>query len=81
VTRVTPYDTRRRPETTAVVQSNRQAGPHRCQDLVEERAPDGFTDLDEVVSQQELGTITDDYKRIGGFAVEALNNRPSLSVR
>jgi len=78
---ITAYDARRRPETAAVVQSNRQAGPHRCQDLVEERAPGGFTDLDEVVSQQELGEIAEDYKRIAGFAIDSLNNRPSLSIR
>jgi 2-polyprenyl-6-methoxyphenol hydroxylase-like FAD-dependent oxidoreductase len=75
------YDARRRPETAAVVRSNRQAGPHRCQDLVEERAPGGFADLDDVVSQQELGEIAGDYKRIAGFAVESLNSRPSLSIR
>jgi 2-polyprenyl-6-methoxyphenol hydroxylase-like FAD-dependent oxidoreductase len=78
---IAAYDARRRPETAAVVQSNRQAGPHRCQDLVEERAPGGFTDLDEVISQQELGEIAADYKRIAGFAIESLNTRPSLSVR
>jgi 5-methylphenazine-1-carboxylate 1-monooxygenase len=78
---ITAYDAQRRLETAAVVQSNRQAGPHRCQDLVEERAPGGFTNLNDVVSQQELGEIADDYKRIAGFAVESLNNRPSLSIR
>ena len=77
---VAAYDARRRPETAAVVQSNRRAGPHRCQDLVEERAPNGFTNLDDVVSKQELADIADDYKRIAGFEVEVLNHRPSLSV-
>ena len=48
---------------------------------MEERAPGGFTDLDEVVSPQELGEIADDYKRIAGFAMETLNTRPSLSIR
>jgi 2-polyprenyl-6-methoxyphenol hydroxylase-like FAD-dependent oxidoreductase len=77
---IAAYDARRRPETAEVVRSNRQAGPHRCQDLVEERAPGGFTNLNEVISQRELGEIAEDYKRIGGFAVENLNNRPSLSI-
>lgn len=75
------YDAQRRPATAAVVQSNRRAGPHRCQDLVEERAPDGFTELHDVVSQDELAQIADDYKRTAGFEIEGLNTRPSLSVR
>lgn len=74
------YDAQRRPVTAAVVQSNRRAGPHRCQDLVEERAPDGFTALHDVVSQQELADIASDYKRVAGFDIENLNNRASLSV-
>ena len=75
------YDGERRPATAAVVQSNRRAGPHRCQDLVEERAPNGFERLDEVVSQQELQEIADEYKQLAGFEIGKLNNRPSLSVR
>jgi len=74
------YDEKRRTATAALVQSNRRAGPHRSQDLVEERAPDGFTDLADVVSREELEEIAVDYKRIGGFEVDKLNNRPSLSV-
>jgi 2-polyprenyl-6-methoxyphenol hydroxylase-like FAD-dependent oxidoreductase len=77
---VTAYDARRRPETAAVVLSNRRAGPHRCQDIVEERAPTGFANLDDVVSRQELEEIAGEYKRIAGFDVEMLNNRPSLSI-
>ncbi len=78
---VAAYDGDRRPATAAVVQSNRRAGPHRCQDLVEERAPDGFTDLYDVVSQGELEAIGDEYKRTAGFEKERVNDRPSLSVR
>jgi len=78
---VAAYDNERRPATAAVVQSNRRAGPHRCQDLVEERAPDGFERLEEVVSKQELQEIADEYKQIAGFEIGKLNNRPSLSVR
>ncbi len=77
---IAAYDAQRRPATAAVLQSNRRAGPHRCQDLVEQRAPDGFVDLSDVVSRQELDEIALDYKRIAGFDVDRLNNRPSLSV-
>lgn len=74
------YDQHRRPATGALVQSNRRAGPHRCQDLVEERAPDGFTDLSEVVTNQELEEIAGEYKRTAGFEIDRLNSRPSLGV-
>lgn len=77
---IAAYDAVRRPATTAVVQSNRRAGPHRCQDLVEERAPDGFTDLFDVVSQQELEDIAGEYKHVAGFDIDHLNSQPSLSV-
>ena len=55
---VAAYDAVRRPATAAVVLANRQGGPGRVLDIVEERAPDGFTNLDEVISQQELEEIT-----------------------
>jgi 5-methylphenazine-1-carboxylate 1-monooxygenase len=74
------YDAQRRPVTAAVAQANRRAGPHRCQDLVEERAPEGFTDLSQVISDQELEDIAGEYKRTAGFEIETLNDRPSLTV-
>jgi 5-methylphenazine-1-carboxylate 1-monooxygenase len=77
---IAAYDAQRRPATAAVVQSNRAAGASRCQDLVEERAPNGFGELSDVVSQQELEDIALDYKRTAGFDVDALNSRPSLSL-
>jgi hypothetical protein len=77
---ITAHDSERRLATAAVVQSNRRAGPHRCQDLVEERAPNGFRDLSDVITRQELEAIADEYKRIGGFDIERLNNRASFSV-
>jgi 5-methylphenazine-1-carboxylate 1-monooxygenase len=78
---VAAYDATRRPATAAVVLANRQKGPERGLDIVEERAPDGFTNLDEVISQHELAEIASAYKRTAGFDPEILNNRPSLSVR
>ena len=77
---VAAYDAQRRPATAAIVQSNRRAGPHRCQDLVDERAPDGFADLSDVISQQELDDIALEYKRVGGFDIDGLNNRSTFSV-
>jgi 2-polyprenyl-6-methoxyphenol hydroxylase-like FAD-dependent oxidoreductase len=79
-TAVTGYDTIRRTATADVVRSDRRAGPRRCQDLVEERAPDGLGALFDVISRQELEEIAADYERVGGFDIDRLDNRSSLSV-
>jgi hypothetical protein len=60
--------------------ANRRGGPERCIDVVEERAPDGFVDLDAVISHGELEEIARSYKRTAGFDPEILNTRPSLTV-
>jgi 2-polyprenyl-6-methoxyphenol hydroxylase-like FAD-dependent oxidoreductase len=78
---VTAYDVQRRPMTAAVVQANRQGAEVRLLYLVEERAPNGFTSLTDVVSPQELEEIFGAYQRTAGFDRDTLNNRPSLSVR
>jgi 2-polyprenyl-6-methoxyphenol hydroxylase-like FAD-dependent oxidoreductase len=74
------YDAQRRPSTAGVVLANRRGGPERCIDVVEERAPDGFVDLDAVISYGELEDIARSYKRTAGFDPEILNTRPSLTV-
>jgi 2-polyprenyl-6-methoxyphenol hydroxylase-like FAD-dependent oxidoreductase len=74
------YDVQRRPQTTEVVLANRRGGPERCLTLVEERAPEGFTDLTRVISREELEEISGGYKRTAGFDPETLNSRPSLGI-
>jgi hypothetical protein len=49
--------------------------------LVEQRAPNGFTKLEDVISPHELAQIAEAYKQTAGFDAQMLNNRPSLSVR
>ncbi len=78
---VTAYDSQRRPDTGAVVEPNRHGGPMRPLALVEQRAPNGFTKLDDVISPKELAQIAEAYKHTAGFDAQMLNNRPSLSVR
>ena len=46
--------------------------------LVEERAPDGFEIVTDVLSQQELEDIAANYKRVAGFQVEGLNAKPPI---
>ena len=73
------YDELRRPATAGIVLANRQQGPEAAMQLVEDRAPDGFARLDEVVTTAELEAIADKYKRLAGFAVHELNARGSLA--
>jgi 2-polyprenyl-6-methoxyphenol hydroxylase-like FAD-dependent oxidoreductase len=77
---VAAYDAARRPATAAVVLANRQVGPERCMEIVEERAPDGFTDLEAIITREELEAISRSYKQTAGFDPAVLNGRPSLSV-
>ncbi len=77
---VAAYDAARRPATATVVHANRKVGPEQCMEIVEQRAPNGFTHLDDVVSQRELEDISRSYQRTAGFDPDTLNNRPSLSV-
>jgi 5-methylphenazine-1-carboxylate 1-monooxygenase len=77
---IAAYDAQRRLQTAGVVLANRQGGPERCLEIVEQRAPHGFVDLDAVISRAELEEISRRYKCTAGFDPEVLNNRPSLGV-
>jgi 2-polyprenyl-6-methoxyphenol hydroxylase-like FAD-dependent oxidoreductase len=72
------YEEIRRPPTAAIVLANREQGPEVAMQLVEDRAPEGFGRLEDVVSSEELRAIADKYKRLAGFAIAELNSRPSL---
>ena len=66
------YEAERLPPTTQVVLANRLMGPELVMQLVEERAPDGFSDLSTVISEDELHRYAERYKRLAGFAVDQL---------
>jgi len=67
------YDAERRPMTTEIVLNNRKGGPERVIDVLEERAPDGFTDVEQVASYAEREAIVRGYASIAGFAKEQVN--------
>jgi 2-polyprenyl-6-methoxyphenol hydroxylase-like FAD-dependent oxidoreductase len=75
------YEAIRRPATAEIVYANRGMGPELPMQMVEDRAPDGFTRLEDVVTADELRAIADRYKRVAGFAVNDLNARPSLAEK
>jgi 2-polyprenyl-6-methoxyphenol hydroxylase-like FAD-dependent oxidoreductase len=68
------YEQTRRAATTKIVLSNRQSGPERVMGVVEDRSPNGFTDLDTVISQRELQEIADKYKVMTGSDAETVNS-------
>jgi 2-polyprenyl-6-methoxyphenol hydroxylase-like FAD-dependent oxidoreductase len=66
------YEELRLPATTAIVRANRSLGPELPMKLVEERAPDGFTDINEVITRAEIDKATEQYRQTAGFAVASL---------
>ena len=72
------YEAERRPATTDLVMLNRRNGPEQVMQLVEERAPDGYNVVTDVLSLKELEDIAANYKRVAGFQVEGLNAKPPI---
>ena len=69
------YEQIRLPATSKIVLQNRQMGPEEVMQIVEDRAPDGFKNLDEIISQEELQEIAARYKQIAGFEKDTLNQK------
>ena len=74
------YEGVRRPSTAALTLANRKQGPEECMTLVESRAPEGFDAIEKVITHDELVAISGKYKRLAGFSVDELNQRPSLAA-
>ncbi len=60
------YEARRLPQAAQIVRMNRQMGPDVILDIVEERAPQGFARLEDVVPREELAAILGRYKEAAG---------------
>ena len=67
------YEQERLPTTAQIVRMNRRGGPEGVIDAVEVRAPDGFTDIDAVLSFEERKAIVRGYAATAGFAREQVN--------
>jgi 5-methylphenazine-1-carboxylate 1-monooxygenase len=67
------YEQERLPPTAEVVRANRRGGPEGVIDAVEERAPDGFANIDDVMSFEERKAIVRGYASTAGFAREQVN--------
>jgi 2-polyprenyl-6-methoxyphenol hydroxylase-like FAD-dependent oxidoreductase len=72
------YEAERRPATAKIVLANRRNGPEQVMQLVEQRAPNGFARIEDVLTAEELEGTAAGYKRIAGFDRDALNARESI---
>jgi len=76
------YDADRREAVNRLVMLNRSEGPDKVLDEVAARAPEGFTDIADVMSVRELTEIAQSYKAVAGFDVDQLNARaPSIEPK
>ena len=69
------YDAERRPAMNDIIVRNRGFGPEAAMQLVEERAPNGFVRIDDVISCEELDSIADSFAAAAGLDVETVNSR------
>jgi 2-polyprenyl-6-methoxyphenol hydroxylase-like FAD-dependent oxidoreductase len=67
------YEQARLPPTAEIVRMNRRGGPEGVIDAVEERAPEGFSNIDDVLSFEQRKAIVRGYASAAGFAREQVN--------
>jgi 5-methylphenazine-1-carboxylate 1-monooxygenase len=70
------YEAERLPVTSRIVVQNRTAPPNLLVDLVERRTGDKpFKRLEDVVSQDEMRAIVEDYQKTAGYHVSQVSQR------
>jgi len=72
------YEDIRREAVNKVVLANRGDGPDKILDIVAERAPNGFEDIEAVMPQAERQAFADGYKAVAGMDIATLNASPSI---
>lgn len=75
------YEEIRLPIANEVVLRIREFGPEIVMQMAEDRAPNGFDNIEDVIPFAEREEIAVSFKRSAGFDPETLNSRPSLNVR
>lgn len=72
------YEAARRMPVNRLVQAIRGDGPDKVLDIVADRAPDGFDNINEVIGASELSAMAAGYKSVAGMDIKALNARGPL---
>jgi 2-polyprenyl-6-methoxyphenol hydroxylase-like FAD-dependent oxidoreductase len=75
------YEQERLPPTAQIVRMNRSGGPEGVIDAVEQRAPDGFTNIEQVLSYEDRKAIVRGYAATAGFAREQVNKVSTATGR
>ena len=70
------YEAERMEKTAKVVLLNRGQGPEIVMQMVEDRAPNGFRNLSDVIGREELEEVANRYKAVAGFDRDRLNALP-----
>jgi hypothetical protein len=69
------YEGVRLPPTSKIIMANRGNGPDQVMQLAEERAPEGFRSVHDIIPKEELDQIGHTYKVIAGFEKDTVNAR------
>ena len=78
------YEAERRETTAKIVLANRGNGPDQVMQLAEERAPQGFRHIHDIIGQDELQSIAAQYKQTAGFShsqVIAPDPHPGIRIQ
>ncbi|MFI1394834.1 FAD-dependent monooxygenase [Streptomyces sp. NPDC020681] len=73
VTALAAYEAERRPPMSELQRANRQLGPEVVINIAHERAPNGFTDIEQVIPRDERAEIAARYAAAGAFDPETVN--------
>ncbi|MEX0729319.1 MAG: flavin-dependent oxidoreductase [Aquisalimonadaceae bacterium] len=75
------YEAVQRKVTTNVINENRRCGPVDFMATVEELAPNGFDNIDDVISPQELHELVMRYKPVAAFDKDTVNAPAEIKPR
>ena len=68
------YEKIRRVSVNKIVETNRLDGPDKILDIVAEKAPNGFENINDVMPHKKMKKIAEKYKVIAGFDADTLNS-------
>jgi len=69
------FQNERLPPTAKIVMANRANGPDYILQLAEERAPNGFKNVHDIISQQELDDCAQSYRVLTGYDLQHINDK------
>jgi 5-methylphenazine-1-carboxylate 1-monooxygenase len=76
------YEAERLPVTSRIVVQNRTAPPNLLVDMVEQRTGDKpFERLEDVISQDEMKAVIENYQKTAGYHVQQVSPQPSSPGR